>query len=94
MSNKMQQVAEILGVQMGEEFNIKNTTTGNTYDNLYKITERGLYTHIIAGVWGLSCMGELNRILTGDFEVVKISTMPKAMEAHDEFLRGRFLRVE
>lgn len=94
MSNKMQQVAEILGVQMEEEFNIKSTTTGNTYDNLYKITERGLCTYIGAGVWGVSYLGELNRLLTGAFEAVKRPRMPKAMEAHDEFLRGRFLRVE
>lgn len=102
MSNKMQQVAELIGVQMGERFKVKDARTGHTYPEMYEITEKGIKninTQYDAerregGVCWQCEAGELHRLMTGVFEVVKIPPMQKAMEAHDEFLRGRFLRVE
>lgn len=63
--NYMEQVAEMLGVELEEEFNI----TG--YDAKYRFTEHGLeYFNDILREWVISDC--LNDILNGSQEIVKI----------------------
>lgn len=62
----MSQVAEMLGVEIGEEFEIMNED-GNTDDfNPYKITEEGLCNFM-----GAYCHQKLSYLLSGEYMVKK-----------------------
>lgn len=78
MTNKMAEVAKLLGVELEEEFKIKN----HWGENLVKITAEK----------GLMCWGEyserwtevgtngLNDILLGKYEIEKLPWKPKCLE--------------
>ena len=62
--NKMEEVAKLLGVELDEEFGLKNS------DFKYKFTKRGLRKRFITEQeWGNSCM--LDDLLLGRVEMVK-----------------------
>ena len=64
MENKMAEVAKLLGVELDEEFGLKNS------DFKYKFTKRGLRKrYITEQEWGNSCM--LDDLLLGRVEMVK-----------------------
>lgn len=64
MENKMSEVAKLLGVELGEEFGLKNSNFR------YKLTRYGLYKryHLVQE-WSNSCM--LDDLLLGKCEIVK-----------------------
>lgn len=66
MENKMSEVAKLLGVELDEEFGLKNS------NYRYKFTNYGLRKryHTVEE-WGKSCM--LDDILLGRVEIVKVA---------------------
>lgn len=58
--NKMKEVAELLGVQLGEKFKIKNYK-----NNFYYLEDDGLKNS------GLLCNATLTRLLNGEYEIKK-----------------------
>ena len=68
--NYMQDVAKMLGVELGEEFKIGNFST------LYKFTERGLFFKDNEG-WNYTCDYTLDDLLIGDVEIEKLPWQPK-----------------
>lgn len=77
--NKMKQVAELLGVELGEEFRI--TEYG---DNRYRLTEYGIEVFGDTKVWTTpSYLGILNELIVGCIEIKKFqSWMPKKNETY------------
>jgi hypothetical protein len=69
--NKMEKVAEILGVEIGEWFNIKE------YDNKYRLTHRGLENKT-----GDRYCGTFNSLLTGDNVIIKKPWEPTEGETY------------
>lgn len=64
MENKMSEVAKLLGVELGEEFTLKNSNFR------YKLTTYGLRKRYLSvEEWGTSCM--LEHLLVGRVEIVK-----------------------
>jgi len=70
MSNKMPEVAKILGKELEEEFGIED------YDFRCTLTEKGLL-YKIPGGWELSNVDTLQKLLTGE---LKIEWTPKDEE--------------
>ena len=74
--NYMKQVAEMLGVELGEEFELKDIDTGDVCNGKYRLSERGLeYCDNYDGEWFGS--GLLNSLLIGNDEIVKLPYKPK-----------------
>ena len=71
----MSKVAEILNVELNEEFHLKNHT-GSTY----KLTERGLRVHVIGVDEWLDANQDLIYLLNGVCEIVKKPWKPKNEE--------------
>ena len=65
--SKMERVAEILGVKLGEKFNIKANSTGDT-QGPFKLTGHGIESDKIYGTYP-TC---LELLLTGEYEIVPI----------------------
>lgn len=68
--NYMQDVANILGVELGEEFKLDGRKTK------YKFTENGLYFYAPDGWWQCSNV-MLPKILKGELEIIKLPWQPK-----------------
>lgn len=68
--NYMQDVANILGVELGEEFKLDGRETK------YKFTENGLYFYAPDG-WCQCSNVMLPKILKGELEIVKLPWQPK-----------------
>ena len=64
--NKMKEVAQLLGVEIGEEFKIE----GHSGNVKYRLTEEGL-EYVSWGNW-FSISSTLNCVLNGEYKVVKI----------------------
>ena len=79
MTNYMKEVAQVLGVELGEEFRI----TGIRPTVLFKISERGLVSHRLGSDdWGTESL-MLVRLLTGDFaEIIKLPWKPQIREKY------------
>lgn len=77
MSNYMKEVAQVLGVELGEEFRIK----GIRPSVLFKISERGLVSHRLGSDDWATDELMLVRLLTGDFaEIIKLPWKPEKDE--------------
>lgn len=78
MANLIPKIAELLGVELGEEFKIKG------YDGLiYKLTDAGLELTTVDGQktkW--FDHGALNSLLKGKMEIVKLPWKPKEGEKY------------
>lgn len=72
--NYMQDVAKMLGVELGEEFKIGN------FPLLYKFTEQGLFFKDNEG-WNYA-YDSLDDLLIGDVEIVKLPWQPKKGEKY------------
>lgn len=87
--NLIPQIAEMLGLQLGEEFKIKG------YDGLtYKLTDNGLELTAVDGQktkW--FDHGALNSLLKGKMEIVKLPWKPKKGETYYTFelLGGKWI---
>lgn len=79
--NYYKQIAEMLGVELEEEFRIKGNYTGAINKSRYKITqEEGLmYT---CGIAGWTTSGLMAHIISGEFSVVKLPWKPKYGETY------------
>lgn len=79
--NYMKQVAEMLGVELNEEFMI--AVDGEKSDRKYKLTETGCCVYKPHGEWYHT--EAINRILSGIYEIVKIPK-PILDNAEKEYL--------
>lgn len=73
--NYMQDVARMLGVELGEEFKLDGRKTK------YKFTEKGLYFYAPDGWWQCSNV-LLPKILKGELEIIKLPWQPKRGEEY------------
>ena len=71
----MKAVAEMLGVELEEEFKINDDST-----NKFKLTNSGLFFLNHVGVWG-SCDHKLTQLLNGKHEIIKL---PKSILTGEE----------
>lgn len=70
--NYMSKIAEMLGVELGEEFKIK-FESGVVPDDLYMLTDNAIYMPNVT----VSSENLLWRLLTGRCEIVKLPWKPK-----------------
>lgn len=79
--NYYKQVAEMLGVELEEEFSVKNCKTSELNRFRYKITkEEGLMYSIGGEEWNRS--SSLLAIFSGAYSIVKLPWKPKKGEAY------------
>lgn len=79
--NYYKKIAEMLGVELGEEFSIKNIRTEDINRARYKITkEEGLMYSIGGEEWNRS--SSLLAIFSGAYSIVKLPWKPKKGEAY------------
>ena len=71
--NYMKQVAEMLGVEIGEEFILRNPVNNYTFDKLtYQIDEKGLLEKSKERATRCDTNYTFVKILRGEFEIVKL----------------------
>lgn len=79
--NYYKKIAEMLGVELGEEFSIKNMLTEDIVRPRYKITkEKGLMYSIGGKEWNRS--SSLFAIFSGAYSIVKLPWKPKIYEQY------------
>lgn len=79
--NYYKKIAEMLGVELGEEFSIKNIQTEDINRARYKITqEEGIMYSIDREKWVRSVV--LMSIINGSYSVVKLPWKPKLGEQY------------
>lgn len=77
--NYYKQIAEMLGVEIGEEFRLKENKTKDIFRPRYKITqEEGLMYSVNGNEFDRSV--SLMSIINGSFSVVKLPWKPKATD--------------
>lgn len=74
------QIAEMLGVELGEEFRLKSNSSGVLNRVRYKITQEGLMYSVERVKWLRSTL--LLSIFSEDFSVVKLPWKPKYNELY------------
>ena len=79
--NYYKQIAEMLGVELGEEFSLKDNKTNELNESRYKITqEEGIMYSINRKKWVRSV--GLMLIINGSYSVVKLPWKPKDGDAY------------
>lgn len=86
----MEQVAQMLGIELGEEFYLEDVTDGGyyiTYDNdktVFKLSNSGILRKdkCMVGGWIDSTHPYLLRLLTGRYAIVKKPWKPKENEKY------------
>lgn len=79
--NYYKEIAEMLGVELGEEFNLKENKTKNIVRPRYKITqEEGLMYSVNRNEFARSLF--LLSIINGSYSVVKLPWKPKKGEVY------------
>ena len=73
--NYMKQIADMLGVEIGEEFKIR-FESGDITDDLYMLTPAGICIPALS----TTVYDIFPRLLTGQIEIVKLPWRPKHME--------------
>lgn len=83
--NLIPQVAQMLGVAIGEEFKIKGYDDSNT--RTYKFTAQGLRVKLVEHpeATEFNALAAFNRLLVGDIEIVKLPWKPKEGETYYTF---------
>lgn len=79
------QFAEILGLELGQEFSITSADEEQTSSLLYKITKAGIFSKDAkdtCGFWGLEPSTTVDRLLSGVLEVVHKPWKPKDGDAY------------
>ena len=76
--NYMNQIAQMLGVELGEEFKIKDPKNGEIYNVVFKFDNSGLVRREPKPkrVW-IPDSGALHQLTIGGFEIVKKPWKPK-----------------
>ena len=80
--NYMAEVAKLLGVELGESFEITSNTQGD-YHNYYRFTENNCFETSVDGVkWETATVIVLRGILMGDTRIVKLPWKPREGEKY------------
>lgn len=81
--NHMKQIAEMLGVELGEEFKVRYKGSGEVDDEIIKINEDGLHVkgYENAAIYILEDL-LLKKLIDGSLEVVKLPWKPKNREKY------------
>ena len=81
--NKMEDVAKLLGLELGESFKITSDTEGD-YHNYYRLTENNCLEMSDDGVeWKMTTAAALLKyILMGDIRIVKLPWRPREGEKY------------
>lgn len=74
--NYMQDVARMLGVELGEEFNIKD------FEPVYKLTDYGLCVKVDSVEWHEMSGDSFIQLIKGDYEIIKLPWQPKKGEVY------------
>ena len=77
--NLIPEIAEKLGVELGEEFKLKSGEVGE-YDEIYRFDENAALQQKNRCGWGMSC--RLPALLAGDIEILKLPFEPKKGEVY------------
>jgi hypothetical protein len=74
--NLIPQIAKLLGVELGEEFKVKDYCNSNS--RTYKITTQGLKVKLVnhPEAKEFNALGMFNSLLVGDTEIVKLPWKP------------------
>lgn len=82
-----EQIAEMLGVELGEEFSVKDCKTNELNTSRYKITqEEGIMYSMDGEKWCRSAL--LQSIINGSYSIVKLPWKPKKGEAYWHYSKG------
>lgn len=79
MANYMAEVAKMLGVEIGEEFKLKDSSGEIRNTHRFKITINGL-CKFIGNTW--VCHNWIGDLLIGKYEIVKLPWKPKNEEGY------------
>lgn len=74
--NYMQDVARMLGVELGEEFKIKD------FEPVYKLTDYGLCVKVDSVEWHEMSGDSFIQLIKGDYEIIKLPWKPKYDERY------------
>lgn len=80
--NKWEQVAKIFNLELEEKFNIKRVDENETYDDVYKFTEEGLFHKGYEKFVITKDKELLYDFLTGKYEVIKKPWKPNDSEEY------------
>lgn len=84
--NLIPQIAQMLGVAIGEEFKIKDKHGEFVSDKTYKFSENALmYFHQDDNIYRIVSRTTLCSLLNGNYEVVKLPWKPKEEEHYYTF---------
>lgn len=86
-NNKMAKVAELLGVKLGEEFELEDAKDGTVHEGvIFRITKQGMKVYIGAPdmLW-MDADNELPGLLRGDVKIKRFSKS-KPAEYHADHL--------
>lgn len=76
MANYMNQIAGLLGVELGETFKIVDDKNGK-YHDYYRLTEeKGIEVSDDNANWEMAIAGVLKRLLMGDARIIKLPWKP------------------
>lgn len=88
MMNYYNQIAEMLGVELNEEFKLKPSCLEKPWNSLYRFSTDGLENKYSDGAWVKCEKGAIDQILIGQTEVIKIPWKPKKGEAYWHYSKG------
>lgn len=80
-------IADHLGINIDEEFDVNIPYMGKPKYHRYKITKQGLVKKRETGEWG-STPGFLERLVCGDFEIIRLPFEPKYGEEYWTYAGG------
>ena len=86
--NYYNQIAEMLGVELNEEFKLKPSCLEKPWISLYRFSTDGLENKYSDGAWVKCEKGAIDQILIGQTEVIKIPWKPKKGEAYWHYSKG------
>lgn len=78
MTNHMEEVAKLLGVELEEEFRIEGTHV----DYIYKISEKGLFLRCSGRDWWEEVPDTLVQMLAGMTRIIKLPWKPQKGEKY------------
>lgn len=83
--NLIPEIAQMLGVELNEEFKIKGYDDSNT--RTYKFTAQGLRVKLVEHpeATEFNALAALNSLLVGDVEIVKLPWKPQMFETYRSF---------
>lgn len=82
MANHIAEVAQVLGVKIGESFKLTDDTHGD-YHQYYQFTDKKGFETSLDGVkWKTAAAEVLKDILMGDIRIVKLPWKPKTGEKY------------